>query len=86
VIIVLAGSSLLNAAYFLPILHRAWFRVPPDAWPEEHTFGRKETAWALLLPPLLTAVMALGVGLLASMPFSPLEWAKLIAEREFYRL
>ncbi len=85
VIFVLAGSSLLNAAYFLPILHAAWFRKPPVAWPEEHDFGRKETAWALLLPPLLTAAMALGAGLLASLPFSPLEWAKLFAVREFYR-
>jgi hypothetical protein len=25
------------------------------------------------------------VGLLASMPFSPLDWAKLIAQREFYQ-
>ena len=85
VLFVLAGSSLLNAMYFLPILHRAWFRDPPDAWPADHQFGRKETAWALLLPPLLTAVMALGVALMASYPFSPLEWARLIAEREFYR-
>ena len=84
VVFVLAGSSLLNAAYFLPILHAAWFREPPVAWPEEHDFGRKETAWALLLPPLVTAAMALGAGLLASMPFSPLGWAKLIAAREFY--
>jgi len=84
VIFVLAGSSLLNAGYFLPILHAAWFRAPPDGWPAEHDFGRKETAWALLLPPLLTAAMALGVGLLASLPFSPLAWAKLIATREFY--
>jgi multicomponent Na+:H+ antiporter subunit D len=76
---------LLNAAYFLPILHAAWFREPPDTWPENHDFGRKETAWALLLPPLLTAAMALGAGLFASMSFSPLEWAKLIAAREFYR-
>ncbi len=85
VIIVLAGSSLLNAAYFLPILHRAWFREPPDAWPEEHDFGRKETALMLLLPPVVTALMALAAGLLASAPFSPLEWAKLIAVREFYQ-
>lgn len=84
VIIVLAGSSLLNAAYFLPILHRAWFREPLDAWPEERDFGRKETAWMLLLPPLLTAAMALAAGLLVMLPFSPLEWAKLIAAREFY--
>ncbi len=85
VILVLAGSSLLNAAYFLPILHAAWFREPPDSWPAERDFGRKETAWALLFPPLATAALALGVGLLASVPFSPLEWTKLIAEREFYR-
>lgn len=85
VIFVLAGSSLLNAAYFLPILHRAWFRQAPAAWPEEHDFGRKETAWALLLPPVITALLALGAGLLASAPFSPLEWAQLIMQREFYR-
>jgi len=85
VVLVLAGSSLLNAAYFLPILHAAWFREPPDAWPEERDLGCKETAWALLLPPLVTAAMALAAGLLASLPFSPLGWAKLIAEREFYR-
>lgn len=85
VIIVLAGSSLLNAAYFLPILHRAWFKEPPNAWPEEHNFGRKETAWALLLPPVVTALMALSAGILVSAPFSPLEWAHLIAQREFYR-
>lgn len=85
VILVLAGSSLLNAAYFLPILHRAWFQEPPDAWPEERDFGRRETAWALLLPPVVTALMALGAGMLATVPFSPLEWAHLIAQREFYR-
>ena len=85
VIIVLVGSSLLNAAYFLPILHRVWFRGPPDAWPDEHDFGNKETAWALLFPPVATAVMAVGAGLLAGAPFSPLEWVQLIAEREFYQ-
>jgi multicomponent Na+:H+ antiporter subunit D len=85
VILVLAGSSLLNAAYFLPILHRAWFQEPPDAWPEEHDFGNKETAWALLLPPVFTALVALGAGIFALVPFSPLEWAYLIAEREFYK-
>lgn len=85
VIPVLIGSSLLNAMYFLPILHRAWFREPPSQWPANHQFGRKETAWALLLPPVVTAVFALGVGLFASLPFSPLGWAKLIAAREFYQ-
>lgn len=86
VILVLAGSSLLNAAYFLPILYRAWFLAPPDSWPHEHDFGRKETALALLVPPVVTALLALGAGLMASLPFSALEWARLVAQREFYGL
>ncbi len=84
VLLVLAGSSLLNAAYFLPILYAAWFKKTPSSWPHEHDFGRMETAWALLLPPLITAALALAAGLLATLPFSPLDWAKLISVREFY--
>jgi multicomponent Na+:H+ antiporter subunit D len=84
-LLVLALSSLLNAAYFLPILHRAWFCEPPAHWPEERDFGGRETAWLLLLPPVITAALSLLIGLFAAMPFSPLEWARLIAEREFYR-
>ena len=38
----------------------------------------------LLIPPLITALLALIFGLLASSPYSPLEWVKLIASREFY--
>ncbi|UHD14383.1 complex I subunit 5 family protein [Thiocapsa bogorovii] len=85
VLLVLAGSSLLNAVYFLPILHAAWFREPPATWPEEREFGRREIAPALLWPPLVTAVAALLAGLFAALPFSPLEWARFIAEQEFSR-
>jgi len=35
VLIVLLFSSLLNAAYFLPILRLAWFEAPPPRWPHE---------------------------------------------------
>lgn len=82
---VLWTSSLLNAAYFLPILWRAWLRPAPTAWPEEHIPARGwgETAVLLLLPPLVTAIMTLAAGMLAESPGSPLEWAKLIAEREY---
>jgi multicomponent Na+:H+ antiporter subunit D len=83
VVLVLAGSSLLNAAYFLPILRTAWFDPPPDKWPAERDFGRKETAWALLLPPLFTGIAALLFGLLASMPWTPLDWVQLIAARKY---
>ena len=83
VVVVLVVSTFLNAAYFLPILYRAWFRPEPAAWPHEDPRGRFETRLVLLTPPLITAALALGAGLLAGAPFSPLEWAGLIAEREY---
>jgi len=83
VIYILAGSSLLNAGYFLPILYATWFRKPPDAWPAERSFGRRETAWMLLAPPLVTALLTLAAGLLAAAPFSPLQWARFITTQEY---
>ncbi len=83
VVFVLAGSSLLNAAYFLPILRTVWFDPPPAQWPHERSFGRKETAWALLLPPVATALAALAWGLFASMPGTPLDWVQFIAARKY---
>jgi len=44
-----------------------------------------ETSPALLWPPLVTALLSLLAGLLAAAPFSPLEWATLIANREYGR-
>jgi multicomponent Na+:H+ antiporter subunit D len=61
----------------------SWFDPPPDKWPAERDFGRKETAWALLLPPLFTGIAALLFGLLASMPWTPLDWVQLIAARKY---
>jgi multicomponent Na+:H+ antiporter subunit D len=85
VLAVLAVSSLLNAAYFLPILYRAWFLPQTAAWPEEHIPVRegRETAHLLLWPPLATAALTLALGLFAAGSASPLEWAKLIADREY---
>jgi multicomponent Na+:H+ antiporter subunit D len=83
VIFILAGSSLLNAGYFLPILYAAWFKAPPDAWPAERSFGDRETALALLAPPVVTALLTLAAGLLASAPFSPLQWARFITTLEY---
>ncbi len=84
VLLVLVVSTLLNAAYFLPIVYRAWFAVPAAGWDHEHlASGRRETSWALLLPPLLTALLVVLLGLFASAPFSALQWVKLIAYREY---
>ena len=80
---VLFASGLLNAAYFLPILYRAWFLPPLESWPEERRYGRLETHWMLLLPPLITAALTLLAGLLAQAGFSPLAWVRLITYREY---
>ncbi len=83
VIFVLAGSSLLNAAYFLPIVYTAWFKEPVGDWPAERSFGRFETSLALLMPPVVTAVLAVLLGALASAPFSPYYWAQFITSLEY---
>jgi multicomponent Na+:H+ antiporter subunit D len=83
VIVVLVGSTLLNAAYFLPIIYAAWFKPPAGPWPAERPHGRLEAAWPLLFPPLATALLAVAVGLWAGAPFSPLGWARLITAREY---
>ncbi|MDP2238869.1 MAG: proton-conducting transporter membrane subunit [Burkholderiales bacterium] len=82
---VLWTSSLLNAVYFLPILWRAWFHQAPVAWSGEHipAHGWRETAWLLLLPPLVTAAATLAAGIFADTEVSPLAWAQLIAGREY---
>lgn len=83
VLAVLAASTLLNAAYFLPLLYRIWFLEPREmntqgAVPTERPLG-------LIAPAVLTAFVSVLVGLLAASAFSPLGWATLIAEREYLR-
>ena len=86
-IAVLVASSLLNAAYFLPILYRLWFRPGPahgcGQWPEERRSGRFEINLWLLLPTIATALFSILVGLLAGLPFSPLDLATLMALGEY---
>ena len=85
VLAVLAASSVLNAAYFLPILYVAWFKPPPARWPAQAPLGRLECGWRLLAPPLVTAALTLAAGLLAGAFMSPLDWASLIMSREYVR-
>ncbi|WP_322516080.1 proton-conducting transporter membrane subunit [Rhodopseudomonas palustris] len=81
VLAVLAVSSLLNAAYFLPLLHRAWFVAPPaDARPA--VASREGPAW-LIGPGLVTAAAVVAAGVFAGMPFSPLGWSTLIVTRNY---
>jgi formate hydrogenlyase subunit 3/multisubunit Na+/H+ antiporter MnhD subunit len=76
---VVLTSSLLNAAYFLPIVYRAWFEERKHSWGEARTEGRWETSWGLLLPPVATALATLAAGLFAGSDVSPLAWAEFIA-------
>ncbi|MCE8023265.1 proton-conducting transporter membrane subunit [Billgrantia aerodenitrificans] len=87
VILVLVASSLLNAAYFLPILYRLWFRPGPahgvGEWPEERHLGRFETSGWLLWPAVATALFSIMAGLFAGLPFSPLDLATFVTAEEY---
>jgi multicomponent Na+:H+ antiporter subunit D len=83
VLFVLVLSGALNAAYFLPIVRRAWFAEPPAASPAAGARTRPETSWLLLAPLLSTAFLTLAVGLLAGTPFSPLWWVRGIVDADY---
>jgi multicomponent Na+:H+ antiporter subunit D len=83
VIAVLVASSVLNAAYFLPVVYAAWFKPARGPWREQRALGRLETDWRLLAPTLGAAAFALGAGALAGAPFSPLSWARFFAAQAF---
>ncbi|MDX1393078.1 MAG: proton-conducting transporter membrane subunit [Gemmatimonadota bacterium] len=88
VIAVLVASTLLNAAYFLPIIYSVWFGTPDRPWrgsSAHPTAGEPaarpwwgETGPLLVWPTVAVALLATGAGLFANAPFSPLAWAKFI--------
>lgn len=82
-LVILILSSLLNAAYFLPILYRVWFHNRTAPWPKERTFGRHETSLWLLAPPLLTALATVMAGLVAGSIISPLGWIRQVVALEY---
>ncbi len=79
VLAVLAGSTLLNAAYFLPLLFRLWFGTPAEG------ASGDEAAPLLVAPAVLTALASLGAGALAATAVSPLGWAELIVTGGYAR-
>ena len=78
----LAASSLLNAAYFLPLLVRAWLHPLADPDSTRPPAGDEGPGW-LIAPAAITAAVALGAGLFAAFVYSPLGWATLIVETEY---
>ena len=60
IVVVLLTSTLLNIAYFAPVVYSAFFDKPDN----EHAYdGVKEAAPAMLVPLLITAALSVVVGL-----------------------
>lgn len=96
VLVVLVTSTLLNAAYFLPVVYRIWFPAPEEQSPTDSSTGppagsstgpagdtHQHEPAALVAPALLTAAATLGLGWAASLPSGPLNIARMIAEGVF---
>jgi multicomponent Na+:H+ antiporter subunit D len=60
IVAVLLVSTVLNAAYFAPVVYHAYFSVPTDG---EAASCIKEASPALLIPLLFTAFLSLAAGI-----------------------
>jgi multicomponent Na+:H+ antiporter subunit D len=60
ILVVLVASSLLNAAYFVPVVYHAYFDKPP-AGDADHVHG--EAPLAMLIPLCVTAAISVLIGL-----------------------
>ncbi|OGS50813.1 MAG: hypothetical protein A3K65_08495, partial [Euryarchaeota archaeon RBG_16_68_12] len=78
VLVVLVASSVLNLAYFLPILVRAFLKDEPGMEGVEHV-ARREARGTLSWPLTATAVGALVLGLWTAVPYGPFDLARQIA-------
>jgi multicomponent Na+:H+ antiporter subunit D len=82
--LLMAVSALLNAAYWLPILHIAWFRRPEGDGGSEAWGSREASAW-LLVPTLICAAYVVLLGTTYRVPGAPFTLARLAAEAVFGR-
>lgn len=83
---VLVVSTLLNAAYFLPVVYALWFTDPdPGAdWSGRRSGTRRfEAPHALLWPAVTTAALSVVVGVAAGWGYSPWSLAEFIAEGSY---
>ncbi len=78
---VLALSSLLNAAYFLPMLYRIWFLTPSQELKPQSQFQNGNAL--LLLPPLFTALLTFYLGIFALNEYSALQWVNILVQMEY---
>ena len=70
-VLLMVASSLLNAAYWLPILYLAWFREPRGL-----PRGVHEARALLLLPTLISAAYVLLLGMTSRIPGMPFSLAQ----------
>ena len=61
ILMVLLASTLLNAAYFLPIIYTVYFKDPPVG--ESHAQERQEAPLVMVTPLVLTAAFTVLLGL-----------------------
>ena len=67
-VLVIIASTLLNAAYFIPIIYAAWFKQPEQDSKSQHG----ESSWQIVLALMITATLTL---LLFIFPDVPLQLA-----------
>ncbi len=67
-VLVIIASTLLNAAYFIPIIYAAWFKRPEPGSDNEHG----ESPWPIVMALMMTATLTL---LLFFFPDVPLQLA-----------
>ena len=60
ILLILLASTLLNAAYFLPVTYRAFFCKPPES--ETYT-GIKEAPLSMLIPILIACAISVIIGI-----------------------
>jgi multicomponent Na+:H+ antiporter subunit D len=60
---VLLSSTMLNAAYFLPIIYKAYFEAPAASTGAKASAERQEAPWTMVVPLSLTAVGTVMLGL-----------------------
>lgn len=83
---VLALSSLLNAAYLMPMIGRAWFGAARPEWAEATKPRSFEGDVRMVVPLVLTAIVGLVIGPLAGAGWAPAAWAARITGADASRL
>ncbi|NCB13649.1 MAG: monovalent cation/H+ antiporter subunit D family protein, partial [Erysipelotrichia bacterium] len=83
VLVVLALSSLLNAAYFLPLVYRIWFLSPILQNKQIESYKGFESSLLLVLPLVFTAILTLLLGIFAFSDYSALRWVIDIVKMEY---